>query len=161
MKFEEYRQQDAVGLAALVAAREVSPGELLDCALQRAAEVNPSLNAIVTPMHDIARARTAEAIAGPLAGVPFLIKDIAQDYAGVPSTWGSRALRHHVPKVHSEYVVRVLAAGLVIFGKTNTPEFALKGTTEPLFRGATLNPWNRLHTAGGSSGGAAAAVASG
>lgn len=161
MKFEEYRQQDAVGLAALVAAREVSPGELLDCALQRAAEVNPGLNAIVTPMHDIARQRTVDALAGPLAGVPFLIKDIAQDYAGVPSTWGSRALRQYVPKVHSEYVVRALAAGLVIFGKTNTPEFALKGTTEPLFRGATRNPWNRLHTAGGSSGGAAAAVASG
>ncbi len=69
MKFEEYRQQDAVGLAALVAAREVSPGELLDCALQRAAEVNPGLNAIVTPMHDIARQRTVDALAGPLAGV--------------------------------------------------------------------------------------------
>lgn len=161
MKFEEYRQLDAVGLAALVAGKEVAPGELLDCAMQRAAEVNPGLNAIVIPMHEIARRRAGSALSGPFAGVPFLIKDIAQDHAGVPSTSGSRALRNYVPASHSEYVARALTAGLVIFGKTNTPEFALKGTTEPELWGATRNPWNRLHTAGGSSGGAAAAVAAG
>jgi amidase len=161
MKFEEYRQQDAVGLAGLVARKEVSAAELLECALQRAAVVNPDLNAIVIPLHEMARHRVSAPLAGPLAGVPFLIKDIAQDYAGVPSTSGSRALRNYVPSSHSEYVVRALAAGMVIFGKTNTPEFALKGTTEPAYWGPTRNPWSRLHTAGGSSGGAAAAVAAG
>lgn len=161
MKFDEYRQQDAVGLAALVARGEVSASELLACAMQRAADVNPDLNAIVIPMHEIAQNRAATTLAGPLAGVPFLIKDIAQDYAGVPTTSGSRALRNYVPPTHAEYVVRALAAGLVVFGKTNTPEFALKGTTEPAYWGPTRNPWNRLHTSGGSSGGASAAVAAG
>lgn len=161
MRFDEYRQHDAVALAELVAKKEVAPAELLSCALERAAEVNPDLNAIVIPMHDIARARANEPLSGPLAGVPFLIKDIAQDYAGVAATSGSRALRNHVPSTHAEYVVRALSAGLVIFGKTNTPEFALKGTTEPEYWGPTRNPWNRLHTTGGSSGGSAAAVAAG
>ncbi|HCT41739.1 MAG TPA: amidase [Moraxellaceae bacterium] len=161
MRFDEYRQHDAVALAELVARKETTPEELLMCALARAEAINPDLNAIVIPMHDIARARVNDKLSGPLAGVPFLIKDIAQDYAGVPATSGSRALRNHVPSTHAEYVVRALAAGLVIFGKTNTPEFALKGTTEPEYWGVTRNPWNRLHTTGGSSGGAAAAVAAG
>ncbi|MBP7178842.1 MAG: amidase, partial [Moraxellaceae bacterium] len=100
MKFDEYRQQDAVGLAALVARGEVSASELLACAMQRAADVNPDLNAIVIPMHEIAQNRAATTLAGPLAGVPFLIKDIAQDYAGVPTTSGSRALRNYVPPTH-------------------------------------------------------------
>lgn len=161
MKFEEYRQHDALGLAELVARKEVTPAELLDCAMERAAVVNPALNAIVIPMHEIAHARVADTLSGPFAGVPFLIKDIAQDYAGVPATSGSRALRNYLPATHAEYVVRALTAGLVIFGKTNTPEFALKGTTEPEFWGPTRNPWHQLHSTGGSSGGAAAAVASG
>lgn len=161
MNFNEYRQHDALGLAALVARGEVSARELLDCALARCAEVNPALNAVVIPMHDIARERAAGVLQGPFAGVPFLIKDIAQDHAGVPSTAGSRAFRHHVPTAHSEYVRRALAAGLVIFGKTNTPELALKGTTEPELWGPTRNPWNTALTPGGSSGGAAAAVAAG
>ncbi len=161
MRFDDYRRHDALGLADLVARGEVSARELLDCALARAAEVNPALNAIVIPMHDIARQAVAGALAGPFAGVPFLIKDIAQDYAGVPTTAGSRALQQAIPAVHSEYVERVLRAGLVIFGKTNTPELALKGTTEPEFWGPTRNPWHTDHTPGGSSGGAAAAVAAG
>lgn len=161
MKFEEYRNHDALGLAELVHKREVSPKELLDCALSRAHEVNPKLNAIVIPMHEIAAKQCQGKISGPFAGVPFLIKDIAQDYAGVPTTAGSRALKDFVPTEHSEYVQRCLNAGLVIFGKTNTPEFALKGTTEPTFWGPTRNPWNLDRTPGGSSGGAAAAVASG
>mgnify|MGYP000715163236 CR=1 FL=1 len=161
MKFEEYRQHDALGLAALVSSKQVTPAELLDCALARAAAVNPALNAIVIPMHEIARARVADELRGPFAGVPFLIKDIAQDHAGVASTAGSRAFRHYVPASHSEYVNRALAAGLVIFGKTNTPELALKGTTEPEFWGPSRNPWNPQYTTGGSSGGSAAAVAAG
>ncbi|MES2721345.1 MAG: amidase [Pseudomonadota bacterium] len=161
MKFEEYRQHDALGLAALVSSKQVTPAELLDCALARAATVNPTLNAIVIPMHEIARTRVADELRGPFAGVPFLIKDIAQDYAGVASTAGSRAFRHYVPATHSEYVNRALAAGLVIFGKTNTPELALKGTTEPELWGPSRNPWNPQYTTGGSSGGSAAAVAAG
>lgn len=161
MKFEEYRRHDALGLAELVQKREVSPKELLDCALTRAQQVNPKLNAITLTLHEQAEKQIHAKLAGPFAGVPFLIKDIAQDYAGVPTTAGSRALRNFVPTTHSEYVQRCLNAGLVIFGKTNTPEFALKGTTEPLYWGPTRNPWNLDRTPGGSSGGAAAAVAAG
>lgn len=161
MNFDDYRRHDALGLAELVALGEVSARELLDCALARAAAVNPALNAIVIPLHEIAQQAARQSLAGPFAGVPFLIKDIAQDYAGVPTTAGSRALRNAIPAVHSEYVQRTLRAGLVIFGKTNTPELALKGTTEPELWGPTRNPWHTAHTPGGSSGGAAAAVAAG
>ena len=161
MKFAEYRQHDALGLADLLARGEVSAEELLQCALERAQAVNPSLNAIVIPMHEIARQRARESLTGPFAGVPFLIKDILQDFAGVPTTVGCRALRNYRPERHSSYVQRCLAAGLVIFGKTNTPEFALKGTTEPVYWGAAHNPWDLRRTPGGSSGGSAAAVAAG
>lgn len=161
MKFEEYRQHDALGLAELVARGETTAVDLLHCAQTRAAAVNPALNAIVIPMAEIAKKRVQETLSGPFAGVPFLIKDIAQDYAGVPTTAGSRALRDYRPDRHSSYVQRALDSGLVIFGKTNTPEFALKGTTEPAFWGATRNPWDKTRTPGGSSGGAAAAVAAG
>lgn len=161
MKFSEYRQHDALALAALVRRGEVSARELLDCAMARCQDVNPQLNAVIISMHDIARQRVDTELQGPFAGVPFLIKDIAQDHAGVASTAGSRAFRHYVPATHSAYVNRALAAGLVIFGKTNTPELALKGTTEPELWGPTRNPWNPQFTAGGSSGGSAAAVAAG
>ncbi len=157
----DYIEHDATSLAELVQKKKVSPEELLAAALSRAEAVNPKINAVVIPMHDIARARVGEKLAGPFAGVPFLIKDIQQDYAGVPSTSGSRALRNHRPAAHSEAVKRFLDAGLVIFGKTATPEFALKAITETELFGATRNPWDTERTPGGSSGGAAAAVASG
>lgn len=161
MKFEEYRQHDALGLAELVARGDTTAAELLQCAQTRTAEVNPALNAIVIPMAEIAKKRVQDTLSGPFAGVPFLIKDIAQDYAGVPTTAGSRALRDYRPDRHASFVQRALDSGLVIFGKTNTPEFALKGTTEPAFWGPTRNPWDTSRTPGGSSGGAAAAVAAG
>jgi amidase len=112
-------------------------------------------------MHDIARERAKQALEGPLAGVPFLIKDLYQDYAGVQSTSGCLGLKraHYLATEHSEVVRRWLAAGLVIFGRTNTPEFGAKGITEPVAWGPTKNPWNLEHSPGGSSGGAAAAVA--
>jgi amidase len=159
----DYLQLDAVGQAELVRRGEVSATELLEAAIERAEKVNPRLNAIVIPMYEIARARAREALRGPLAGVPFLLKDLFQDYAGVPATSGSRALRRAgvLPDRHSEIVERDLAAGLVIFGRTNTPEFGAKGITEPEAWGATRNPWNLEHSPGGSSGGAAAAVAAG
>jgi len=159
--FKEYADYDATGLARLVARREVSAAELLEAAIARCEALNPRLNAVNIPMPEIARARVHEPLEGPFSGVPFLIKDIAQDYAGVPSTSGSRALRNWVPPVHAEIVRRFLGAGLVIFGKTATPEFALKGITETALWGATRNPWDTGRSPGGSSGGAAAAVAAG
>ncbi|WP_371801312.1 amidase family protein [Streptomyces sp. NBC_01732] len=161
MRYTEYRAHDAVGLAELVARREVSPDELLDVAISRAETVDGRLNAIVRPMHEIARARAKESLSGPFAGVPFLIKDLSQDYAGLPTGSGNRALRHHPVERHSEVVDRWLGAGLVIFGKTNTPEFGAKGVTEPEANGPTRNPWDLGRTPGGSSGGSAAAVAAG
>lgn len=107
------------------------------------------------------RARAAGRLDGPLAGVPFLIKDGVQDYAGVPTSYGSRSMLGVIPGQHAAVVRRYLEAGLVIFGKTSLPEFALKAVTDPQVFGRTNNPWNAAHTPGGSSGGAAAAVAAG
>jgi amidase len=159
----EYIQLDAVAQADLVRRGELSASELLEAAIQRAEKVNPRLNAIVIPMYEIARSRARGPLSGALAGAPFLLKDLFQDYTGVLATSGSRALRRAgaTPSRHSEIVVRDLAAGLVIFGRTNTCEFGAKGITEPEAWGATRNPWNLEHSPGGSSGGAAAAVAAG
>lgn len=160
--FKEYPQYDATGLTGLIAAGSVSPGEVLEAALARAAELNPRLAAICIPMEIIARRRAQTPLWGPFAGVPFLLKDIAQDHAGVPTTSGSRALRDWVPTRHAEIVQRFLDIGLVVFGKTATPEFALKAETAPLvWDQPTRNPWDLARTPGGSSGGAAAAVAAG
>lgn len=160
--FTDYLDHDATGLAALISRGDISAGEALDAALSRAAEVDPQLAAICIPMTQIARERAQSPLTGPFAGVPFLIKDIGQDHAGVASTSGSRALRHWVPAVHANVVERFLAAGFVIFGKTATPEFALKAETSPqVWPRPTRNPWDARRTPGGSSGGAAAAVAAG
>jgi amidase len=158
---EDYLRHDALGLAGLLASGEVHASELLEAAIARAEAVNPRINALVIPMFEQARSRVREPLSGPFAGVPFLIKDIIQDYAGVPATSGSRALRDWKPPSHAAYTQRCLDAGLVIFGKTATPELALKGITESQAWGLTRNPWNLDHTPGGSSGGAAAAVAAG
>ncbi|KUH85464.1 MULTISPECIES: amidase family protein [unclassified Mycobacterium] len=157
MKFDEYRAHDATGLAKLVADKEVTAAELLDVAKERAAAVNPRINAIV---RDVPASPTDE-LSGPFAGVPFLIKDLAQDYAGLPSSRGSRALMSTPVEEHSAIVQRWIDAGLVIFGKTNTPEFGTKGITEPDAWGPARNPWDLTRTPGGSSGGSAAAVAAG
>ncbi|MCW2633131.1 MAG: Amidase, partial [Pseudonocardia sp.] len=156
-----YVEQDAVGLAALIAAGEVSQTEVLDAALARAEAVNPRLNAIILPMYEQAKERAAEPLTGPLAGVPFLLKDLLQDYAGLPTSAGNRALRTEVVKQDSEVVRRWLDAGVVIMGKTNVPEFGGKAVTEPDEFGPTRNPWDLRRTPGGSSGGSAAAVAAG
>ncbi|MBX6390989.1 MAG: amidase [Frankia sp.] len=161
MDFARYRSLDAVAMAELVANGEVKPAELLAAARERAGEVNPRLNAIVRPMDDIADRRIAEELTGPFAGVPFLLKDLGHDYAGVPTSAGCRALADVPAGEHATVVQRWLDAGLVIFGKTNTPEFGSKAITEPLLWGPTRNPWNLGHSPGGSSGGSAAAVAAG
>src|SRR5688572_2259402 len=160
---DEVLQLDAVAQAELVRRGQLSASELLEAAIARAERLNPKPNGIVIPTYEIARARARGALNGPLAGVPFLIKDLFQDYAGVLASSGSHALRRAgaTPDRHSEIVARDLAAGLVIFGRTNTPEFGAKGITEPEAWGATRNPWNLDHIPGGSSGGSAAAVAAG
>jgi amidase len=157
----EYLQLDATSMAALVRNGEVSGAELLEAALKQYERVNPRINAISTLLLEQAQAQAQQIPAGLLGGVPLLIKDAIQDYAGSPTAFGSRALRHNIPARHSNIVQRFCDAGALIFGKTNTPELALKGVTESTEFGITRNPWNLDHTAGGSSGGSAAAVAAG
>ena len=161
MRLDEYLSFDATGLAELVGQGEVTATKLLALARERAEQVNPLINAIVASI-DVADARAADPmLSGPLAGVPFLIKDLVQDYKGVPTSFGSRAYAGYVATEHSLLVQRLLDAGLVIFGRTNTPEFGIKNVTEPECWGPARNPWNTAHTPGGSSGGSAAAVAAG
>ncbi len=161
--FKEYGNYDALGLADLIARKQVSAPEVLEAALARAEAVNPKLNAIIIPMHDIARKRAQEKLTGPFAGVPFLTKDLFQEYAGVRTAYGCKGLKaaNFTAPEHAEITARWLKAGTVIFGRTNTPEFGAKGITEPDAWGATRNPWNLNHTPGGSSGGSAASVAAG
>ncbi|MEV0355620.1 amidase [Nocardia sp. NPDC050697] len=161
MELEEYLKYDATGLAELVARGDVKPAELLALARERAEAVDPALNAIVRTFDGVADERAASELTGPFAGVPFLIKDLQQEYRGFPSTEGSRSLAGEVAAEHSLLVQRLLDAGLVIFGQTNTPEFGSKGVTESEFWGPARNPWNTAHTPGGSSGGSGAAVAAG
>jgi len=162
MSFDEYQAHDTVGLAELVAKREVSPTELLDAALARTEEVNPAINAVVRPLKAEARAAIAAGLPdGPLTGVPFLIKDISAQMKGVPTSAGSRLFANAVPDQDSASVAAYRRAGLVIFGKSNTPELGLAATTEPVLWGPSRNPWNLGRTTGGSSGGSAAAVAAG
>ena len=157
----EYLQRDAVALAECVARGETSAAELLDVALRQSKAAQPKTNAICWLMENEARAQLKKQLAGPFAGAPFLIKDCAQDYAGLPTTYGSRSMTGAIAREHAYVVRRYLEAGLVIFGKTNLPEFALKGVSDSQLFGRANNPWNLDHTPGGSSGGAAAAVASG
>lgn len=160
MRLPEYDRLDALALGALVARREVTPAELLEAALERADARDPALHAIVARYDDEARARAAGPLpAGPLAGVPFLVKDLLAAWRGHPLTGSSRLLEGAVAAEDSETVRRLQAAGLVLFGQTNTPELGILGTTEPAWRGPTKNPWDRSRSAGGSSGGSAAAVA--
>lgn len=161
MHLDEYLTADATTLAALVADKQVTAAELLALARQRAEQVNPKINAIVRTLDEVADARAAEPLEGPLAGVPFLVKDLAQEYAGFPTTNGSHALANDVAEEHAVVTQRFLDAGLVVFGKTNTPEFGAKGITEDDLLGRARNPWNLAHTPGGSSGGSGAAVAAG
>jgi len=161
MHFSDYLQYDATALAHLVSRGEVAPTELLELALAQNARVHGRINAVVRSLEPQARAQLARPPAGPLGGVPFLIKDGVQDYAGLPTSFGSRSMLGYVPSEHAAVVRRYLEAGLVIFGKTNLPEFALKAVTDPVLYGRASNPWQLDHTPGGSSGGAAAAVAAG
>lgn len=151
---------DGLAQAELVRRGEVTALELLDRAIARLEKVNGVLNAVVTPMYDHARERArAELPGGPFRGVPFLLKDLFTAYAGVRLSNGATVCQALVPRHDSELVRRYKQAGLVVFGKTNTPEFGIPPTTENRLFGATRNPWNPERSPAGSSGGAAAAVA--
>ena len=153
---------DATAQADLVRRKQVKPIELVDAAIERIERLNPELNAVITPMYDEARKAAAGPLPdGPFTGVPFLLKDLRTSYAGVRMTSGSAFLRDYVPSQDSELLLRHKRAGLIVLGKTNTPEFGLLPTTEPRLFGATKNPWDTACTSGGSSGGSAAAVAAG
>jgi amidase len=161
-KSDEFAFMDATAQAELVRRGQMRPAELVEAAIERAELLNPQLNAIIAPMYDRARDAAKDSLPdGAFRGVPFLLKDLQAAYAGVPMTGGSRFLRNFVPARDSELVSRFKRAGLIILGKTNTPEFGILPTTEPLLFGATHNPWKLDHSPGGSSGGSAAAVAAG
>ncbi len=160
MKMDEFIAYDAIDLAALVRQKEVKAIELIEVAIERIERFNPTLNAVVTPMFDQAREEaTAKLMEGPFSGVPFLVKDLGAPCMGVRMTMGSAFMKNFVPDHNSELVARLKRAGLIILGKTNTPELGILPTTEPRLFGPCRNPWNLDRTAGGSSGGAAAAVA--
>jgi amidase len=156
---------DATAQAELVRNGEVSPLELIEAAIARIEKVDPELNAVIHHRFDkaIAEAKAGDLPDGPFRGVPFLVKDLYAGSAGDPMHNGTRVLKdaNHVAPYDSWLVARYRAAGFVITGRTNTPEFGLVPTTEPVSHGATHNPWNLDHTPGGSSGGSAAAVAAG
>lgn len=158
--FKEYEDYDAVGLAALIRNGDVSAGDVLEAAIARCEARNPALNAVVMELYGHGReAAAGDLPAGPLAGVPYLIKDLGAMLAGTPTTGGSKFMTDVVPDADSETVVRLKAAGMAIFGKTNTCEFGMSITCEPQLYGASRNPWDDAVTPGGSSGGAASAVA--
>ena len=159
--FAEYENHDALGLAALVRNKEVTPAELLEAAIERVEARNPAINAVTMKLYDFGRKMIADGLPdGPFRGVPFLMKDLTSPVAGVRMTRGSRFFAHTPPAdTDSEHVKRLKRAGLVIFGRTNTCELGLSLTCEPQLHGPTRNPWDVTRISGGSSGGAAAAVA--
>ncbi|MFJ5890731.1 amidase [Streptomyces californicus] len=160
MRVAEYVTYDAVGLAELVAAGEVTAAELRAAALDATRAVDPQINAVVEtwPAEDGDEPQPGST---PLAGVPFLVKDIGAAMAGRRMELGSRLAAGHVARSDSFLALRLRRAGLVTFGRTATSEMAYSITTEPVLYGATRNPWDPERSAGGSSGGAGAAVAAG
>jgi amidase len=159
--FREYADYDGLGLAELVRAKQVTPAELVEEAVRRSETINPQINAVIHVMYDQARrAAAGELPDGPFTGVPFLLKDFVVALAGEPMRMGSRFFRDFVPDQDSELVRRYKAAGVIVVGKTNLPEFGLSAVTEPELFGPSNNPWDLSRTTGGSSGGSCAAVAS-
>jgi Asp-tRNA(Asn)/Glu-tRNA(Gln) amidotransferase A subunit family amidase len=162
MEFAEYRRHDATALAALVREREVSALELLEIALAQAMAVQPALQPLSLLEEGFGRAEIARGLpTGPFTGVPFLLKDLFAFLPGTQLTNGSRLFGRFDCTIESTLVARLRAAGLVVFGKTAAPELGVNVTTEPVLHGPTRNPWDPTRSAGGSSGGAAVAVAAG
>lgn len=162
MSFKEYAAYDGLGLAELVRNRDVTPAELLDAAIERIERHNGALNAVVYKAYDEARAAAAAPLPdGPFKGVPFLIKDLGVRVKGWPRTSASRFAQIDADAEDSELIKRYRASGTVLVGKTNTPEFGIPGVTTSALLGPCRNPWSPDHISGGSSGGAASAVAAG
>ena len=162
MPITDYSEHDGVALGQMVAKGEVTPLELVDAAIERIERHNGALNAVVHTAYDEARERAKGPLPdGPFQGVPFLIKDLGMPVAGWPRTSGSKFARHIVDTEDGGLTRRYRESGVVPLGKTNTPEYGITGTTESALLGPCRNPWNPAHIAGGSSGGAASAVAAG
>ncbi|MGI9345882.1 MAG: amidase [Gammaproteobacteria bacterium] len=166
MHFDEYKRLDAIALGGLLSSGQVQPSELLKAALDRLASTNPQINAVINQFPELAQKQIADLKASGghsmIEGVPFLLKDLHQSLKGTVTTQGSRLFAaDSAATFNSTLTQRYLDAGLIVFGKTNTPEFGGTVTTEPVLYGPTRNPFNPAYSAGGSSGGAAAAVAAG
>ncbi|MBP17950.1 MAG: amidase [Pseudomonadales bacterium] len=162
MKLSEYASYDGLGLAELVRQGDITPRELADLALAAIEQLNPKINAVVGLIEEETEASLARSgEGGPFDGVPFLIKDLGISYAGVLSEMGSRLGRGVVAPHDSELAIRLKRSGVVTLGRTNTPEFGVNASAEPVANGPTRNPWDLGRIAGGSSGGSAAAVAAG
>jgi amidase len=162
MEFSDYRRHDAMGLAAAVASREVTPAELLETALARLAQAQPRLAPVSLMETGFAEASLARGLPdGPLTGVPFLLKDLFTNLPGTRLTNGSRLFGTIDCRFESTLMRRYIEAGLVVFGKTASPELGCNVTTESVLHGPVRNPWDPTRSAGGSSGGAAVAVATG
>ena len=158
---DELAGLDALGQAELVRQNKISPLELVEAAIARIEKFDPALNSIVTRTFERGRKQASQPVgSGPFAGVPFLVKDL-EAVAGVRQTFGSAAFKSNVAPYTAEVILRMQRAGLIMLGKSNTPEFGLLPVTEPRGFGATHNPWNLAYSPGGSSGGSAAAVAAG
>ena len=158
--FDEYRSMDATAMANAIASGQCTSLELIECAIARAESINPQINAVIKPLFERARKQKTDS-SSVFSGVPFLLKDLLTDIKGETTSSGSYSGKLSVATQTATLVERFEKIGLVPVGKTNTPEFGLLATTEPLAFGVTRNPWNQYHTAGGSSGGSAAAVAAG
>jgi amidase len=161
MNRDELATLDATDQAELVRRGDLTAVELVEAAIERIEALNPTLNAVITPMYDQARAAAAANPTGPFGGVPFLVKDLVIEVQGVRFCEGSAFLKDNVSTFDSELTIRLRRAGLVLVGKTNTPEFGMAPACEPTLFGATHNPWDTSRSTSGSSGGSAAAVASG
>src|SRR5690606_20591257 len=163
-RFPEYEDHDATALAELIRKGEASAVELVDAAIERIEALNPAINAVVWRCFERARAQAAAAEQlpdGRFRGVPFVLKDLKALDAGQPVSNGSRLFADVRASDDDELVRRFKAAGLIIVGRSNTPELGILGVTEPELHGPTRNPWDLERTCGGSSGGSAAAVAAG
>lgn len=163
MKLNEYAGYDATGLAEIIKQKQVTPTEVLNCAISAIEKLNPVLNVISYRAYDYARNQIANEfdITAPFAGVPFFLKDIDAMAKGIPASGGSRLMAGYTTDTDTNFVKRLKAAGFIIVATTTTPEYCFDCTTESVVHGATRNPWNLEHIAGGSSGGSAASVASG
>lgn len=157
----ELLEFDAVGLSALIRSGELRPDEVLDATIARIEALDGTINAIIDQAFDRARCRISDVdVDAPFAGIPTFVKDLI-DVEGLRRSEGSRLQMNNISEASSDYVVQLERSGLVIAGKTNTPEFASLPVTDNEVFGKTLNPWSLNNSPGGSSGGSAAAVAAG